>query len=83
MAASHREIFERFRSSGIMVNLHYIPIYRQPYYEQFKYDITQFPESEKYYSEAISLPMFPGLTSKELDFIKSVLITPIGHQTLF
>lgn len=58
---SHKEVFESLRSSGIGVNLHYIPVYQQPYFEQFNYNRAYFPEAEKYYAEAISLPMYPAL----------------------
>jgi len=80
---SHRQVFEQFRSAGILVNLHYIPVYRHPFYEKIGFDISNFPESEKYYSEAISLPMFPGLTEDQIYEVAKRLTTPIGHQTLF
>ncbi|PJZ53379.1 UDP-4-amino-4,6-dideoxy-N-acetyl-beta-L-altrosamine transaminase [Leptospira adleri] len=83
MKESHAQIFERFRSAGILVNLHYIPIYRQPYYAKFGYDINEFPEAEAYYKEAISIPMFPGLKKEEQIEVVERLIKPIGHQTLF
>src|SRR3546814_6257710 len=44
---SHREIFEALRAAGILVNLHYIPIYRQPYYKAFGYDPADYPEAER------------------------------------
>ena len=59
-----REIFEALRSHGIGVNLHYIPIHRQPYYEKMGFNVGDFPESESYYQEAISLPMYPDLTEE-------------------
>lgn len=59
---THREVFTALRAAGIGVNLHYIPIYRQPYYVRLGFDPDDFPESERYYAEAISLPLFPGLT---------------------
>ncbi|OAM53148.1 UDP-4-amino-4,6-dideoxy-N-acetyl-beta-L-altrosamine transaminase [Methylovorus sp. MM2] len=61
---NHREIFELLRASDIGVNLHYIPVYRQPYYEKLGYDRNDYPEAEKYYTEAISIPMFSGLTDQ-------------------
>ncbi|MDI7198364.1 DegT/DnrJ/EryC1/StrS family aminotransferase, partial [Leptospira santarosai] len=64
-------------------NLHYIPVYRQPYYEKMGYNRSDFPESEQYYSEAISIPMYPSLTEEEQQEVVHRLITPIGHQTLF
>lgn len=80
---SHNQIFERLRTAGILVNLHYIPIYRQPYYEQMGFNKQNFPESEAYYSEAISLPMYPGLTRDQQVEIVNRIKTPIGHQTIF
>jgi UDP-4-amino-4,6-dideoxy-N-acetyl-beta-L-altrosamine transaminase len=62
---SHKEIFELLRAGNISVNLHYIPIYRQPYYEKFGYNINNYPESEKYYAQAISLPIYFGLSSEQ------------------
>jgi len=61
----HRKIFESLRLDGIGVNLHYIPIYRHPYYFQNRSEIKNFPESELYYSQAISLPLFPNLTEQQ------------------
>lgn len=58
---SHREIFDRLRANGIGVNLHYIPVYRQPYYRQFGFGQGYCPNAEAYYAEAISLPMYAGL----------------------
>ena len=80
---TRNELFERLRTNGIIVNLHYIPIYRQPYYERFGFSPVDFPASEHYYSEAISLPIFPGLTSEQLQYIKEVIVKKQGHQTLF
>jgi UDP-4-amino-4,6-dideoxy-N-acetyl-beta-L-altrosamine transaminase len=62
MRMSHREVFEALRAAGIGVNLHYIPVYRQPYYARMGFRSTDFPEAECYYAEAISLPMFPQLS---------------------
>jgi UDP-4-amino-4,6-dideoxy-N-acetyl-beta-L-altrosamine transaminase len=80
---NHREVFERLRVNGIGVNLHYIPVYRQPYYERVGYSPSDFPEAERYYREAITLPMFPALTiAQQLEIVQK-LNTPIGHQTIF
>jgi UDP-4-amino-4,6-dideoxy-N-acetyl-beta-L-altrosamine transaminase len=59
---THLQVFEALREAGIGVNLHYIPVYRQPYYERLGFKAGYCPEAERYYAEAISLPMFPGLT---------------------
>ena len=62
-------IFEKLRAKGIGVNLHYIPVYRHPYYAQIGYSEQDFPESESYYSQAISIPIHPELTQAEQDFV--------------
>ena len=74
------EIFERLRTAGVGVNLHYIPIYRQPYYERLGFSTGCCPEAERYYAEAISLPMHPGLTESQQDTVVGALraaTTPI------
>lgn len=81
--AAHKELFERLRIAGIGVNLHYIPVYRQPYYAKMGFNPADFPESERYYKEAISLPMFPGLTDEQQAEVVQRLTTPIGYQTIF
>ena len=62
---TQREIFEALRAAGIGVNLHYIPVHRQPYYEELGFRAGHCPEAEQYYAEAISLPMYPGLTEEQ------------------
>lgn len=64
---NHRNVFESLRASGIGVNLHYIPVYRQPYYKELGFEVGHCPGAEKYYSEAISLPMYPGLANTQQD----------------
>lgn len=69
ISRSKREIFEELRSKGIGVNLHYIPIHTQPYYEKLGFKMGDFPEAEKYYAEAISLPMYFGLSYEQQDYV--------------
>jgi len=81
---SRQQIFERFRANGVGVNLHYIPIYRHPYHASLKkYDFSDFPEAEKYYAEAISIPIYPGLKRGDQEFIVEQFTSPLGHQTIF
>ena len=80
---THRQLFEQFRAAGILVNIHYIPIYRQPYYQNLGFSNQGFEEAERYYEEAISIPIFPGLTSEEQNKIISLIEQPIGFQNLF
>ena len=70
---SHREVFEFLRAAGIGVNLHYIPVYRQPYFAPFGFSADDFPQAEQYYREAITLPLFPTLTEGEQDYVVSTL----------
>ncbi|MBV4459663.1 UDP-4-amino-4,6-dideoxy-N-acetyl-beta-L-altrosamine transaminase [Pseudomonas sp. COR58] len=66
---SHREVFEGLRAAGIGANLHYIPVHLQPYYRELGFAEGDFPEAERYYTEAISLPMFPLLTEAQQDHV--------------
>jgi UDP-4-amino-4,6-dideoxy-N-acetyl-beta-L-altrosamine transaminase len=59
---SQREIFEALRDKGIGVNLHYIPVHTQPYYARMGFLSEDYPQAMRYYAQAISLPMYPGLT---------------------
>jgi UDP-4-amino-4,6-dideoxy-N-acetyl-beta-L-altrosamine transaminase len=78
IAKTHREVFEALRANGIGVNLHYIPVYLQPYYEQMGFKKGHCPEAEAYYAEAISLPMYSGLTSQQQDQVAMALKVAIG-----
>jgi UDP-4-amino-4,6-dideoxy-N-acetyl-beta-L-altrosamine transaminase len=78
---NRKTVFERLRNNGINVNIHYIPVYKHSYYQQFNYD--SLPNAEKYYSEAISLPIFPGLTEKQFNFIIDTLKGEQNYQNLF
>ncbi len=62
---SHRQVFEKLREEGIGVNLHYIPVYLQPYYQELGFPAGYCLEAERYYAEAISLPMFPDLSPEQ------------------
>ncbi|WP_445577609.1 UDP-4-amino-4, 6-dideoxy-N-acetyl-beta-L-altrosamine transaminase [Pseudomonas sp. E141] len=66
---SHLQVFEGLRAAGIGVNLHYIPVHLQPYYRDLGFATGDFPQAERYYSEAISLPMFPSLSDEQQDYV--------------
>jgi UDP-4-amino-4,6-dideoxy-N-acetyl-beta-L-altrosamine transaminase len=65
----HKQIFDTLRDKGIGVNLHYIPLYRQPYYQFKDSDYNNFPESESYYSEAITIPLYPTMSNQDQDVV--------------
>lgn len=70
---TQRQIYDAFYAAKIGVNLHYIPVYRQPYYEQMGFKMGYCPQAEQYYSEVISIPMYPGLTIDQQDFVVQTL----------
>ncbi|MDP2759249.1 MAG: UDP-4-amino-4,6-dideoxy-N-acetyl-beta-L-altrosamine transaminase [Sideroxyarcus sp.] len=70
---THRQVFEGLRAAGIGVNLHYIPVYLQPYHEKAGYYAGYCPEAERYYGEAISLPMYSALTEDQQDEVVAAL----------
>ena len=72
-AVQHRDVFEGLRASGIGVQLHYSPVHLQPYYRRLGFHEGAFPNAEKYAEEAISLPLFPGLSYADLLRISSTL----------
>jgi len=62
---THREIFEYLHRADIKVQLHYMPVHLQPYYRALGFASGDFPESEAYGREAMSLPLFPALSEAE------------------
>ncbi|BEU02752.1 UDP-4-amino-4,6-dideoxy-N-acetyl-beta-L-altrosami ne transaminase [Agarivorans sp. OAG1] len=65
ISLTHKQVFDALRENGIGVNLHYIPVHTQPYYRAMGFTDGDFPESERYYQEAISLPLFHGMTEEQ------------------
>ena len=70
---THRQVFEALRELGIGVNLHYIPVHTQPYYERMGFKPDDFPQSQTYYQEAISIPMFQTMTDVQQDEVIAAL----------
>lgn len=66
---NRRRVFDLLRAAGIHVNVHYIPVHLQPYYRRRGFAPGDFPAAEAYYSEALTLPLFPGLTEEQQDFV--------------
>ncbi|QLE52278.1 UDP-4-amino-4,6-dideoxy-N-acetyl-beta-L-altrosamine transaminase [Nostoc sp. C057] len=64
---THRQIFEELRSTGVGVNLHYIPVHIQPYYQKLGFQLGDFPKVEQYYEEAITIPLYYGLNEESQD----------------
>jgi UDP-4-amino-4,6-dideoxy-N-acetyl-beta-L-altrosamine transaminase len=67
------EVFNHLRAGGIGVNVHYIPVHTQPYYRRLGFKPGDFPEAEKYYAGALSLPLFYGLSEADQDYVAATL----------
>ena len=77
-SSSRRQVFEALREAGIGVQVHYIPVHRQPYYAALGFREGDFPAAEAYYDSAISLPLFPALTEAEQDVVVTELKRIVG-----
>lgn len=64
-----KQLFDHLRNLGIGANVHYIPIYAHPYYQGLGFSEKDFPESERFYSSAISIPLYPGLSDESFRYI--------------
>lgn len=70
---THVELFEALRQRGIGVNLHYMPVHLQPYYRDLGFGPGLCPEAERHGREAMSLPLYPGLSEAQQDDVVSTL----------
>lgn len=66
-----RYFYDELRKSGVGVNVHYIPVHLQPYYQRLGYKAGDYPEAEKYYEEALTLPLYPDLPAACQDLVIS------------
>ncbi len=75
---SRSQVFAALRERGIGVNVHYIPVHTQPYYQRLGFKAGEFPQAERYYEEAISLPMYATLTEVQQDEVVAALTVALG-----
>lgn len=68
-----KQVFETLRDKGIGVNVHYIPVYMHPYYQEHGYKDVHCANAEEIYSHIISLPLYPGLTDDQQDYVIDTL----------
>ena len=73
ISLTQAEVFARMREQEIGVNIHYIPVHTQPYYQALGFNYGDFPNAERYYKRALSLPLFHGMTDKEQDRVVNIL----------
>ena len=74
-----KQVFENMREKGIGVNVHYIPVYMHPYYQEHGYENVHCANAEEIYSHIISLPLYPGLTSEQQDYVIDTLKSLCGE----
>lgn len=79
---SHNKVFEQLREQGVGVNLHYIPVHTQPYYKKFGVKFNRLIESERYYGESISLPLFSNMAEKQIMTVVNVLKDILNSKRL-
>jgi UDP-4-amino-4,6-dideoxy-N-acetyl-beta-L-altrosamine transaminase len=72
-AISHRRVFDELRERQIGVNLHYMPVYLQPYYRRLGFRPGHCPAAERYYAEAVSIPIYPDLEDEQQDYVIACL----------
>jgi UDP-4-amino-4,6-dideoxy-N-acetyl-beta-L-altrosamine transaminase len=74
------QLFHDMKNSGVLLNLHYIPIYRQPYYSKMGFDPKMFPNAERYYKQAFSVPMYADLTEADQNMVISSLLGTLQNK---
>jgi dTDP-4-amino-4,6-dideoxygalactose transaminase len=80
IASTHGQVYEALHAAGILANLHYIPVYRQPYFERMGFKAGHCPQAEQYHREAISLPMYAALTDEQQSEVVHVLARAVESR---
>ena len=79
-ADSRKRVFEGLRTSGVGVQVNYLPAHLHPVFTKYSHIVGQFPVSELFYSQQISLPMHVGVSKKEIDYISETLLKLISYE---
>ena len=74
-----KDIFAKLRANGLGVQVHYIPVYKQPYYQKLGFKQDSCPVCEEFYAKEISIPMYPTLTDEDIGFVKETLYDVISE----
>ena len=77
-AKHKKEIFTKLRANGLGVQVHYIPVYKQPYYHELGFNNKLCPVCEEFYKSELSIPMYPTLTDEDIEFVKETLYDVIN-----
>jgi UDP-4-amino-4,6-dideoxy-N-acetyl-beta-L-altrosamine transaminase len=78
-AAIRRQVFEQLRKADIGVNVHYIPVYKLPYYQEHGYKDVCCPNAEEFYSRAITLPLFADMTEEQVNYVAAQVVRIVGE----
>ena len=70
---SRSDAMKKLYDKGIGTQVHYIPIYQQPYYKKLGYKSSDYPHTEKYYEEALSLPLYPKMSDEDINSVISAI----------
>lgn len=76
---AHKYAVELLRKKGIFAHVHYIPIHFHPYYQQLGFEKGDYPQAEQYYNHAITLPLYPAMNEKDVNFIVKNVISTIDE----
>lgn len=75
-----KELYDYLRTKSIFAQVHYIPVHTMPYYKDLGFNKGDFPISEAYYEECLSLPMYPTLSEAEQNYVIEEIIKFYGHN---
>jgi perosamine synthetase len=82
LTADRAQVFRALRGENIGINVHYIPVHRHPYYrDRFGYRGGEYPIAEDAYERLISLPMFHGMSSEDVEDVVAAVRKVVGHYT--
>jgi len=76
---SKTEFFERLRERGLGVQVHYIPVYLQPYYQHLRYKSGACPNAEDFYEREISIPLYPAMSDEEIKYVINTIMETFGE----
>ena len=80
-AANRKEVFNYMREQGVGVNVHYIPVHLQPYYRNLGFSAGDYPAAEDYYRKALTIPLYPDLTTEQQRYISATLIAALAGRS--
>jgi dTDP-4-amino-4,6-dideoxygalactose transaminase len=68
-----KDLFEKLKQAGLYLQVHYIPVHTQPYFQKLGFKVGDYPNAEKYYEQTLSLPLHPRLNDRDIKNIVEVI----------